>query len=108
VNSTCVQEQWQAGGVVGNPNLVDGADKDSSRMARWAIAAIRAYQAARAGRPTGCRYLPTCSEYGIEAIERHGTIRGSMLTMRRLARCTPWGGHGVDPVPEGRIPCSHR
>ncbi len=46
-----------------------------------------------------CRYLPTCSEYAIEAIELHGTVRGGWLALRRLARCTPWGGCGYDPVP---------
>ncbi len=108
MNSTCMQEKWQADPAVDDLDLDDGSGKDPSRVARWVIAAVRSYQAARAGRPTGCRYLPTCSEYAIEAIERHGTTRGSMLTMRRLARCTPWGGHGVDPVPERRVPCSHR
>lgn len=61
---------------------------------------ILLYQAARAGRPSPCRYWPTCSNYGLEAVERHGAARGTWLTARRLSRCHPWGGHGVDPVPE--------
>lgn len=46
-----------------------------------------------------CRFLPTCSEYCLEALARHGARRGSWLTLRRLARCHPWGGSGLDPVP---------
>ncbi|MGA2836890.1 MAG: membrane protein insertion efficiency factor YidD [Acidimicrobiales bacterium] len=68
------------------------------------LAAIRGYQMARAGRPTGCRYLPTCSEYAAEAIDRHGAARGTALAARRLARCNPWGGHGIDPVPDRSAP----
>ena len=49
-----------------------------------------------------CRFLPTCSEYALEALERHGAFRGSWLTVRRLLRCRPGGGHGYDPVPEPR------
>lgn len=49
--------------------------------------------------PGACRYTPTCSHYAQEAIERHGLGRGGWLTLRRLARCTPWGGRGFDPVP---------
>lgn len=46
-----------------------------------------------------CRYLPTCSEYALEAVERHGPLKGLWLTLRRLGRCHPWGGSGHDPVP---------
>lgn len=47
-----------------------------------------------------CRYTPTCSAYALEALQRHGAIKGGWLTLRRLARCHPWGGFGVDDVPD--------
>ena len=47
-----------------------------------------------------CRYQPTCSAYAIEALQKHGAFRGSVLAAKRIARCHPWGGHGYDPVPE--------
>ena len=46
-----------------------------------------------------CRYLPSCSSYALEALELHGPWRGSWYTLRRVARCHPWGGSGYDPVP---------
>ncbi len=46
-----------------------------------------------------CRYTPTCSQYGIEAIKKHGAFKGGWLTLKRIASCNPWGGHGHDPVP---------
>lgn len=46
-----------------------------------------------------CRYTPSCSQYGVEAIRKHGPFRGGWLTLKRIGRCHPWGGHGHDPVP---------
>lgn len=47
-----------------------------------------------------CRFAPTCSEYALEALEKHGAFRGGWLTIRRVLRCRPGGGEGYDPVPE--------
>lgn len=52
----------------------------------------------------GCRFTPTCSEYTVEALEKHGIIRGSWLGICRICRCQPWGGLGYDPVPEIKSP----
>jgi putative membrane protein insertion efficiency factor len=89
------------------PTVNDPAGTTGTGWAgRRAVAAIRVYQAARSGRPTGCRYIPSCSEYATEAIEVHGAARGALMAAKRVLRCTPWGGHGIDPVP-GRTSCTH-
>ena len=69
-------------------------------VVRLLSAPVRAYQVLRAGRPSPCRYWPSCSAYALEALETHGPVRGTWLAVRRLLRCHPWAGSGVDPVPE--------
>jgi putative membrane protein insertion efficiency factor len=66
---------------------------------RFLIGLIRAYQTARFGHLSPCRFQPSCSEYAVEAIERHGAGRGLWLAVRRISRCHPLGGRGFDPVP---------
>lgn len=69
-------------------------------MKRGALALIRLYQQAISPYlRRQCRYDPSCSQYSYEAIEQHGLPKGLWLTLRRLARCRPWGGRGYDPVP---------
>lgn len=80
---------------------------DVSKKAWWKsfltwlpIKLIRLYQVTLSpymGRQ--CRYTPTCSNYAIEALQKHGLLRGSWLALRRILRCAPWGGSGYDPVP---------
>jgi len=68
-----------------------------ARLLSWFIGL---YQGIRAGRPSPCRYEPSCSSYAMEALDVHGAAHGSWLAIRRLTRCHPWGGSGWDPVPE--------
>ncbi len=49
--------------------------------------------------PSKCRYVPTCSEYAREALQKYGIVKGLWLGIKRIARCAPWGGHGYDPLP---------
>jgi len=50
--------------------------------------------------PGSCRYTPTCSAYGVEAVKKHGARKGGLLAIKRFLSCHPWGGSGYDPVPE--------
>lgn len=64
------------------------------------VALVRFYQGAISPfLPNACRYTPTCSQYMIEAVRKHGVWKGGWLGLRRIGRCHPWGGHGYDPVP---------
>jgi len=64
------------------------------------IGLIRLYQLTLSGFiGHGCRHIPTCSEYGYEAIARHGLLKGGVLTIKRVVKCGPWGTSGHDPVP---------
>lgn len=49
--------------------------------------------------PPACRFTPTCSQYAVEAIRKHGPFKGFWLAVKRISRCHPWGGSGYDPVP---------
>ena len=69
-------------------------------LSLFTVALIRAYQRVLSPLlPGQCRYTPTCSHYGIEALKTHGFLRGISLTVWRILRCQPWGGQGHDPVP---------
>lgn len=64
------------------------------------IALVRFYKGAISPMlPPSCRYTPTCSEYTLEALRKHGPLRGSWMAIKRICRCHPWGGSGYDPVP---------
>ena len=68
-------------------------------LALWAL--IRSYQyLVSPWLGPSCRFTPTCSEYALQAIDKHGVLHGGWLALRRLLRCHPWGGSGYDPVPE--------
>ncbi|MBV8980013.1 MAG: membrane protein insertion efficiency factor YidD [Acidimicrobiia bacterium] len=72
-------------------------------MTRLLRRLVLLYQALTGSRPSPCRYWPTCSNYALDALDEQGAARGSWLTLRRISRCHPWGGSGVDPVPPRRV-----
>ncbi len=72
-----------------------------SRLLTWIfIFLIRVYKGVISPMlPARCRYKPTCSEYGLQAIQKYGPFKGGWLTLKRIGSCHPWGGSGHDPVP---------
>jgi hypothetical protein len=69
-------------------------------LAKFFILLIRIYQYTISPLlPPSCRYVPTCSAYGVEAITKYGPFKGGWLTIKRISKCNPWGGSGYDPVP---------
>lgn len=79
----------------------DIAVRAATRLVTW-------YQYLAGGRPPVCRYVPSCSNYAIDALEGHGMVRGSWLALRRLVRCNPWGRTGWDPVRPPTVDSSYQ
>ena len=77
------------------------ATRGVGHSARVLIAAIEVYRHMISPlRLPSCRFMPTCSQYAVEALTEYGLLRGGWLALRRLARCGPWHGGGWDPIPE--------
>jgi len=79
--------------------VVDVAPTTPSVAARLLMLPIRAWRLVSVHLTPRCRFHPSCSAYAIEALEHYGALRGLWLAVRRLGRCHPWGGGGLDPVP---------
>ncbi len=69
-------------------------------MKKILIKLIKIYQKIPGNFHQNCKYIPTCSNYGIEAIEKHGSIKGTILTIKRILKCNPFSKGGIDLVPE--------
>jgi uncharacterized protein len=77
-------------------------------MARFLVALVRLYRSlVSPGLPRACRFYPSCSAYAVEALSRHGALRGGWLTARRLLRCHPYHAGGVDLVPTPSVRSHH-
>ena len=83
--------------------IADSQDSSLSAAQRAVLGLLRGYKVAISPYFAGaCRYVPSCSEYAADAVAAHGVLKGSVLALRRLGRCHPFGGHGLDVVPRGR------
>lgn len=81
--------------------LITGIWRAFKKVLEWFfIILIRFYQGAISPFfAPSCRYTPTCSQYGVEALKKHGPFKGGWYTIKRISSCHPWGGSGYDPVP---------
>lgn len=84
-------------------NLLGAIDNSDTSRVSWRVrvttAPIKLYQRVTEGRPSPCRFTPSCSTYALEALQTRGVFMGTYLAVWRLLRCNPWGGQGYDPVP---------
>ena len=71
-------------------------------MKKALISLIKLYQRIPGPWHDNCRHIPTCSNYAIEAISKHGSLKGAYLSFKRILKCNPWGSSGYDPVPDKR------
>jgi hypothetical protein len=94
----------RAGGLRPFPGVLSRAV--SAVLRGLVIGAIALYQGVSSMTPACCRYHPTCSRYGLEAVRAHGALRGGWLTLRRILSCRPGGGWGYDPVPPPAATCT--
>ena len=69
-------------------------------MKKALISLIKLYQRIPGPWHDNCRHIPTCSNYAIEAINKHGSLKGTYLSFKRILKCNPWGSSGYDPVPD--------
>lgn len=75
-------------------------NRTSRLLTRPLVALVRFYQRYISPlTPPSCRYTPTCSQYTVEALQKHGLLKGGWMALKRIASCNPWGGSGYDPVP---------
>lgn len=77
--------KWNLGAIISSPFVL------LILLYKWVLSPLL---------PNACRFVPTCSEYGVEALKKHGLFKGGWLTLKRIGRCQPWGGSGYDPVPD--------
>jgi putative membrane protein insertion efficiency factor len=86
-------------------NCKNQSDSAGAYTKKWGLSAlfiglIRVYHYVLSPLlPNSCRFVPTCSQYGVEAFRKYGPLKGFLLTAKRIARCNPWGGSGYDPLP---------
>ena len=88
--------------------MTDSIEPRPTVAARIASVPVRGWRVFSTRMPPHCRFYPSCSAYALEALERHGAARGTLLAVRRIGRCHPWNPGGVDPVPPTPAPRARR